>query len=68
MTLLEIKKECLVSGDEMKVMIACNHTQCIAVWQQDWMLKKSWMDEIVRDSDEATAKVKRRVEEICVNT
>ena len=28
----------------------------------------SRMDEIVRDSDEAAAEAKRRVEEICVNT
>ena len=28
----------------------------------------SRMDEIVKDSDEAMAEVKRRVEEICVNT
>ena len=44
MTLLDIEKECLISRDEMKVMIACDHTQCIAVWQQDWTIEKSWMD------------------------
>ena len=44
MILLEIKKECFVSRDEMKVMITCDHTQCIAVQQQDQMVKKSWMD------------------------
>ena len=31
MTLLENRKECLVSQDEMKVMITHNHTQCVAV-------------------------------------
>ena len=37
MTLLENGKECLVSQDEMKVMITCNHTQCVAIQQQDQM-------------------------------
>ena len=31
-------KEHLVSQDEMKVMIACDHTQCIAIQQQDWTM------------------------------
>ena len=43
MILLEIEKEHFVLRDEMKVMIACNHTQHIAVRQQDQMMKKSWM-------------------------
>ena len=40
MTLLENGKECLVPRDEMKVMIAHDHTQCITIWQQEWMTKK----------------------------
>ena len=31
MTLLEIGKEDLVSQDETKVMITCNHTQCVTI-------------------------------------
>ena len=31
MTLLENRKEHLVSRDEMKVMIACDHTQCVTI-------------------------------------
>ena len=31
MTLLENGKECLVSRDKMKVMIACDHTQCVTI-------------------------------------
>ena len=31
MTLLENGKECLVSQDKTKVMIACDHTQCVTV-------------------------------------
>ena len=30
---LKTKKECIISRDETKVMIACDHTQCIAVQQ-----------------------------------
>ena len=33
MICLETEKECFVSRDEMKVMIACDHTQCIAIGQ-----------------------------------
>ena len=44
MTLLENGKECLVSQDEMKVMIICDHTQHVAVQQQDQMTKKSWIE------------------------
>ena len=39
MTLLENGKECLISWDETKVMIACNHAQCIAIWQEDQTTK-----------------------------
>ena len=35
MTLLENGKECLIAQDEMKVMIACDHTQYVAIQQQD---------------------------------
>ena len=44
MTLLENGKECLVSRDEMKVMIARNHTQYIAVQQEDWTMKTPGMN------------------------
>ena len=44
MTLLEIGKEHLVSWDETTVMIACDHTQCIPIRQQDQKMKKSWTD------------------------
>ena len=44
MTLLENEKECLVSGDEMKVMIARDHTQYIAVRQEDWTTKTPGMN------------------------
>ena len=44
MTLLENGKECLISQDETKVMIARNHTQHITIRQQDRMMKKSWME------------------------
>ena len=43
MTLLENKKEHLVLWDETKVMITRDHTQCIAIRQQDQTTKKSWM-------------------------
>ena len=43
-TLLENGKEHLVSWDKMKVMIAHDHTQHVAVQQQDWMMKKSWIE------------------------
>ena len=42
-TLLENRKEHLISRDEMKVMIACDHTQCIAVRQQDQTTKRPGM-------------------------
>ena len=44
MTLLENRKECLVSWDEMKVMITCDHTQYVAVWQEDRMMKTPGMN------------------------
>ena len=43
MTLLENGKERLVSRDEMKMMIACDHTQHIAVQQEDRMMKTPGM-------------------------
>ena len=47
-------------------MHCCLATRLDAEEILDGLLSR--MDEIVRDSDEATAKVKRRVEEICINT
>ena len=44
MTLLENGKECLVSQAEMKAMIACNHAQCVAIQQEDQMMKKPGMN------------------------
>ena len=44
MTLLENGKERLISQDEMKVMIACNHTQYIAIQQEDRMTKTPGMN------------------------
>ena len=44
MTLLENGKEHLVSRDEMKVMIACDHTQHVAIRQEDWTMKTPGMD------------------------
>ena len=44
MTLLENGKEHLVSQDETKVVIARNHTQCIAIRQEDWMMKRPGMN------------------------
>ena len=44
MTLLKNGKERLVSQDEMKVMITCNHTQYIAVRQEDQMMKTPGMN------------------------
>ena len=43
MTLLENGKEHLVSQDEMKVMITRNHTQHVAVQQEDRMTKTPGM-------------------------
>ena len=43
MTLLENGKECLISWDEMKVMIACDHTQHVTVQQEDRMTKTPGM-------------------------
>ena len=44
MTLLENGKERLVSQDEMKVMIACDHAQYVAVQQEDWTTKTPGMN------------------------
>ena len=44
MTLLENGKECLISRDEMKVMITHDHTQCVTVQQQDQTMKKPGMN------------------------
>ena len=41
---LKTKKECIVSRDETKVMIAHDHTQYIAIWQEDWMMKTPGMN------------------------
>ena len=43
-TLLENGKEHLISRDEMKVVIACDHTQCVTVWQEDQTMKRPGMD------------------------
>ena len=43
MTLLENGKECLVSQDEMKVMIAHDHAQHVAIRQEDWTTKTPGM-------------------------
>ena len=40
---LETERECIVLRDEMKVMIACDHTQSIAIQQQGLTTKISWM-------------------------
>ena len=44
MTLLENGKERLVSWDETKVMITCNHAQYITVRQEDQMTKTPGMN------------------------
>ena len=44
MTLLENEKERLVSRDEMKVMITHNHTQYVAIQQEDRMMKTPGMN------------------------
>ena len=44
MTLLENGKEHLVSRDETKVMITHDHTQCIAVQQEDQTTKTPGMN------------------------
>ena len=44
MTLLENEIECLISRDEMKVMIACDHNQYVAIRQEDWMMKTPGMN------------------------
>ena len=44
MTLLENGKEHLVSRDEMKVMIARDHAQHVAIRQEDQMTKTPGMD------------------------
>ena len=43
MTLLENRKECLVSRDEMKVMIARDDIQYVAIWQEDRTTKTPGM-------------------------
>ena len=43
MTLLENEKERLISRDEMKVMIACDHTQHVTIQQEDQMMKTPGM-------------------------
>ena len=43
MTLLENRKECLVSRDEMKVMIARDHAQHVAIRQEDQTMKTPGM-------------------------
>ena len=43
MTLLENGKERLISRDELKVMIARNHTQHVAIQQEDQMMKTPGM-------------------------
>ena len=44
MTLLENREERLVSQDETKVMIAHDHTQYVAVRQEDRMTKTPGMN------------------------
>ena len=44
MTLLENGKEHLISRDETKVMIACDHAQYVAVWQEDRTMKTPGMN------------------------
>ena len=48
MTLLENGKEHLVFRDEMKVMIAHDHAQYVAVRQEDWTMKTPGMNEHLR--------------------
>ena len=43
MTLLENGKECLISQDEMKAMIARDHAQHVAVQQEDRPMKTPGM-------------------------
>ena len=42
--LLENGKEHLISRDETKVMIACDHAQYVAVRQEDWTMKTPGMN------------------------
>ena len=44
MTLLENRKEHLISRDETKVMIARDHAQCVAVRQEDQTTKRPGMN------------------------
>ena len=44
MTLLENGKERLISRDEMKVMIARDHTQYVTVQQEDRTMKRPGMN------------------------
>ena len=44
MTLIENRKEHLVSWDEMKVMITCDHAQYVAVRQEDQTMKTPGMN------------------------
>ena len=44
MTLLENEKERLISQDEVKVMIACDHTQYVAAQQEDQTTKTPGMN------------------------
>ena len=44
MTLLENGKERLISRDETKVMIACDHAQCVTIQQEDQTTKKPGMN------------------------
>ena len=44
MTLLENRKERLISQDETKVMITHDHAQCVTIQQEDQTMKTPGMN------------------------
>ena len=72
MTLLENGKECLVSQDEMKVMITCNHAQYVARRSDDedtWDELASEVKKVAESSAEAMRKTQASLSSLnqCIN-